>query len=287
MLPSAFNKNDDSSCGMRMGGLWLLLLLCAPCCCSGAPNPGGHAAVAKMHTANRTQACNISLKLYLKTREFWLHSSWAGLPKRTLLQQQQQPQELLSALSDAPDNDPFASAHIGKPFLSRFAALVPKSLQHQLQLLQHSLSRVAEEHGGSSGGHAHTAIAHHRRHHHRVVRHNTTHTWVHSPVLELELPQPWDDINLTTIVRSEQQQLLQPAIILLLACKTTRHYPPVKGAHPKQGVLLTGARSGTTPRHAPTLLWCRTTCILTLCKPALPLGMQTSKRCIMPARRLA
>jgi hypothetical protein len=44
-------------------------------------------------------------------------------------------------------------------------------------------------------------VLHRRRHHHRVIHANTTHSWVHSPVLQLELPQPWDTMNLTNIVR--------------------------------------------------------------------------------------
>jgi hypothetical protein len=48
---------------------------------------------------------------------------------------------------------------------------------------------------------AHMAALHRRRHQLKVVRQNNTHSWVHSQVLSLELPQPWDASNLTSIVR--------------------------------------------------------------------------------------
>lgn len=106
----------------------------------------------------------------------------------------------MSVLADAPDSDPFAGARVDRPFfLGRLSALLPKSLKQQLQLLKQSLWRAAKDHPGSI--HAHAAALHHQRHHHKVVRHNASHTWVHSPVLQLELPQPWDATNLTKLVR--------------------------------------------------------------------------------------
>jgi hypothetical protein len=89
-----------------------------------------------------------------------------GSRTRELLQQtdpqeQYARQQLLSPLSDDPQDDPFAGAHSDKnSFLGRLVASLPKTLQQHLQLLKHSLARAAADHPGS--GHAHAAQLHHR-----------------------------------------------------------------------------------------------------------------------------
>jgi hypothetical protein len=118
------------------------------------------------------------------------------------LQQQQfqkHQQDVLSALADTPQDDPFAGAHGDTSILGRIAAALPKTLQQHIQLLRRSMSHAVQQH--TNGGKVHTLQLHRKRHHHRVVRHNVTHAWVHSPLLQMELPQPWDPINMTSIVR--------------------------------------------------------------------------------------
>lgn len=76
-------------------------------------------------------------------------------------QKQDARQQLLSALADDPQEDPFAGAHSDKnSFLGRLVTSLPKTLQQHLQLLKHSLKRAAADHPGS--GHAHAAQLHHR-----------------------------------------------------------------------------------------------------------------------------
>lgn len=137
----------------------------------------------------------------------------AGSSARTLQQQQPSSTNNDDGLVVADDSSspstattiPNNNTNASTPnVLSRLgSALLPKSIKSQLQLLRSSMAQAVQDH--SSGRRARAAAALHPRmrplHHHRVVRHNTTHTWVHSPLLDLELPQPWDALNLTTIVR--------------------------------------------------------------------------------------
>jgi hypothetical protein len=103
---------------------------------------------------------------------------------------QQPPAALLAELADDPADDPFAGARIaGNP-----AAAGSYMLRHK----QH-----AQQHGAGSSGDGEAAFLHHEQRHHRqhITRSNGTHHWVWSSRLQLELPQPWDGLNMTQVVR--------------------------------------------------------------------------------------
>jgi hypothetical protein len=103
--------------------------------------------------------------------------------RRQLQQQQEQqeqqqlwqkpPADLLEQLADDADDDPFSASRSG-----------PSLHPHQQQ--------------PSPQEHAHAHKQHHRQH---ITHTSGNASWVWSSRLQMELPQPWDTVNLTRIVR--------------------------------------------------------------------------------------